>query len=127
MEKKITLKILDGSYGVGRMSAAAPIPSWADGAGFMSISRTDEELSIVCREERIPEAVQSDRGWRCFKFIGPFAFDDSGIMLAVIRPLSEDGIGVFVVSTFDGDHLLVKQEYLERTQILLQGAGHCLT
>ncbi len=91
-----------------------------------AISRTDDELSIVCLQDRIPQDVQSDGGWSCFKFQGPFAFDETGVVLSVIEPLSTNGIGIFVVSTFDGDHMLVKSSDLEKARGLLENAGHAL-
>lgn len=124
MAARVTLKLLDGAYGVARLHADAAIPAWADGAGFVSISRTDDELSVVCRQERIPQDAQVDAGWACFKFQGPFAFDETGIVLSVIEPLSANEIGIFVVSTFDGDHLLVKSKDIGKASHLLTNAGH---
>lgn len=122
----ISLKRLEGSWAISRLAPTDPVPAWADGPGFASVSRDDEELSVVCREERVPADVRSDRGWACFKFLGPFAFDQTGILLSVIAPLSSAGIGIFAVSSFDTDHLLVKREHLERTLELLRAAGHRL-
>jgi hypothetical protein len=79
--------------------------------------------SSACRSA-FPETVKQDRDWTCFKFIGPFAFGETGIVLSVIRPLSENGIGIFVASTFDGDHLLVKVADVDRAANLLSSAGH---
>ena len=104
----------------------SPIPAWADGEGFVSISRSDDELSIVCRAERIPSGVKQDTGWTCYKFIGPFAFDETGIVASVIGPLSDAGIGIFVVSTFDGDHMLIKQTDVTPAEAVLDAAGHTL-
>lgn len=126
MASRVKLRLLDGAYGVARLSVDASIPAWADGAGFLSISRTDDELSVVCRQERIPDDVQADTGWNCLKLQGPFAFDETGIVLSVIEPLSTNDIGIFVVSTFDGDHLLVKSNDLKKTVDLLANAGHSL-
>lgn len=126
MAARVTLKLLDGAYGVARLHADAAIPAWADGGGFVSISRTDDELSVVCRQERIPQDAQVDAGWACFKFQGPFAFDETGIVLSVIEPLSANEIGIFVVSTFDGDHLLVKSKDIGKASHLLTNAGHSL-
>lgn len=126
MAARVKLKALDGSYCVARLGASDAIPAWADGDGFASISRTDEELSIVCREARVPKDVRKDGDWSCFKFVGPFAFDETGIVLSVIAPLSTNGIGIFVVSTFDGDHLLVKSADLDKARDLLVAAGHSL-
>ncbi|MBI5813191.1 MAG: ACT domain-containing protein, partial [Meiothermus silvanus] len=59
-----TLRLLEGSYAVSQLEPSSPIPSWAEGEGFVSISRTKEELSVVCREDRVPPAVKTERGWR---------------------------------------------------------------
>ncbi len=126
MEKHIALKRLDGVYGIARLAPDTPIPAWADGPGYVSITRSDDELSIVCLAARIPEDVRRDTGWRCLKFQGPFAFDQAGILLAVIEPLSRNGIGVFVVSTFDTDHLLLQEADIARAEHLLAAAGHTL-
>jgi uncharacterized protein len=124
---KVILKKLDGDYAIARLEADAVFPTWADGAGFVSISRTDDELSIVCLQSRIPEAVKQDRDWTCFKLQGPFAFGETGVVLSVIKPLSENRIGVFVVSTFDGDHLLVKAGDEAASVAHLTAAGHTVT
>ncbi|GLQ99294.1 ACT domain-containing protein [Dyella mobilis] len=126
MGKAIKLHVLEGRYGISRMSGDAAIPSWADGKGFVSITRNGDELSIVCPIERIPADIQSDREWVCLRFVGPFAFGEPGIVLSVIRPLSENGLGVFLVSTFDGDCLLLKSEDAEAGKRLLAAAGHTI-
>ena len=126
MPAKIKLKQLDGIYAIAQLSHLEPIPAWVDGEGFVTISRTDDELSLVCLQERIPAGVKIDAGWTCFKFLGPFAFDEAGVLLSVIRPLSENGIGVFALSTFNGDVLLLKQEDVEAGLGLLKGAGHSI-
>ena len=126
MPAKVRLKRLAGSYAVCRLDAADAIPSWADGQGFVSISRSDDELSIVCRAERVPGDVKQDGGWGCYKFVGPFAFDETGIVSAVIGPLSGAGIGIFVVSTFDGDHMLIKQADVAGAEPVLAASGHIM-
>lgn len=122
----LTLLELKGDYAVSRLAADEAIPAWADGAGFVSISRTEDELSVVCRADRVPGDVRSDAPWTAFKLQGPFPFDATGIALSVIEPLATAGIGIFLVSTFDTDYLLVKGENAERTRMLLTEAGHRL-
>src|SRR6266702_3969181 len=113
MAAKIKLRQLSGSYAVCKMDAKSSIPAWAEGEGFVTISRSEEELSIVCRAERIPMEIQAARGWQCFQFLGPFAFNETGIALSVIRPVSESNVGIFLVSTFDTDYLLIQESDLE--------------
>ncbi|WP_434722432.1 ACT domain-containing protein [Mesorhizobium sp. RIZ17] len=126
MAARIRLKQLPGPYAISRLEAGETIPDWADAAGFVSITRTQDELSIVCLQERVPAALRQDKDWVAFKFEGPFAFGETGIVLSVVRPLSDNGLGVFVVSTFDGDHLLVKAADGGAAIRLLGEAGHTL-
>ena len=126
MASSVRLKALGGIYAIARLSSGDPLPSWADGAGFVSISRTEDELSVVCLQERVPAGIRKDEGWSCFKLEGPFAFGETGIVLSVIAPLSTNGVGIFVVSTFDGDHVLVKAADGSKARALLRAAGHML-
>lgn len=124
---QIKLELADGEYAVCRLSAEASIPSWADGPGFVTVTRSAHELSIVCLAQRVPSGTTSEAGWRCLRFVGPFAFGATGIVLSVVRPLSQGGVGIFVVSTFDGDHILLKSADLPCAMALLKNAGHVLT
>lgn len=122
--RSVRLRCLEGDYGVARLESAAAMPTWAEGEGFLSLSRSADELSITCLQDRIPSSCVVSRDWACLQLVGPFAFDEAGILLAVVEPLSEGGIGVFVVSTYDGDHLLLKRADLARAESLLRSAGH---
>lgn len=123
---KIRLKKLTGLYAVAQINQQEKVPDWVDGDGFVSISRTDDELSLVCLQQRIPPEIKMDKGWICFKFQGPFAFGEAEVILSIIRPLSENGIGKFVVSTFNGDMILIKLEDVPVAITLLQRAGHTI-
>jgi uncharacterized protein len=124
------MRILDGDYSVNRLPGAAPIPSWADGDGFVSISRTPGELSIVCLSSRVPVArdagCRSEQGWTCLQLVGPFAFDLTGVLLAVLEPLANASVGIFAVSTFDTDYVMVKTTQLAGTVAALTSAGHTI-
>lgn len=120
----LNLRFVAGRYGVARLAADAPFPVWADGPGFVAIARAEDELTVVCLAERIPAGVQAGRDWVCLRTLGPFAFDATGIVQALIAPLSENGVGVFVVCTFDGEHLLIAAKDAARACDLLLAAGH---
>ncbi|MFC6338085.1 ACT domain-containing protein [Pseudomonas sp. CCM 7891] len=122
--KSIRLKVLPELYSISRLDSKDPIPAWADGDGFVSIARSADELSIVCHQSRVPEGIKSDRDWSCIQLVGPFAFDETGIVLSVVRPLTEACFGVFVVSTFDGDFLLLKTDQFAEGLAVLREAGH---
>ena len=122
--RPLNLRLLPGTYAVSRLDAGTPIPPWAEGEGFVSISRTAAELSIIGLAARVPSGVRSEGGWRALELAGPFPFDAVGIAVAVLHPLAAGGVGVLLVSTFDTDVVLVKEADLERARDLLTVAGH---
>ena len=120
----LRLELLPGIHAIARLEAGAPVPPWADGEGFVSISRSRAELSVICLAARVPSDVRSEGGWRALTLVGPFPFDAVGVAAAVLEPLATGGIGVLLVSTFDTDILLVKDVDLARATALLGEAGH---
>ncbi len=140
MAVTVDLALLEGSYAVTLFPPSAVVPDWVANAGspinygsnsasdsapgFVNVSYCSDELSIVTPAQHVPDGVESDRGWRAIKLTGSFDFDQPGIVLSVVRPISEAGLAVFVVSTFHRDYLLVRSDSLEKTRALLQDAGH---
>jgi uncharacterized protein len=124
MSAMLTIDVLTDSYAVSQLGAESAIPGWADGPGIVSIGRTSDELSVVCLEVRVPSGVTTERGWRCLMFRGPFAFDQTGILSSVAEPLAHARIGIFAISTFNTDYLMVKAENLDRSIDTLRAAGH---
>lgn len=122
----VTLKRLPETYGIAQLDPGAAIPAWCEGEGFVSVSRADDELSIVCPEARIPPDVRADRGWCGYTLVGTFALDEAGILVSVLAPLSGNGLGIFAVSTFNGDFVLVKQTDRDTAERHLRDAGHTL-
>jgi hypothetical protein len=120
----LTLSLLPDSYSVCRLGPEADIPSWALAGDFFSITRTKEELSLVCSQEIVPLGVQCEKGWRCIVVSGPLDFSLTGILASLTNSLAEAGISVFVISTFDTDYLLVKADNLKRAVLKLAEAGH---
>ena len=106
------------------MPAGDPVPEWATKGIFTSITRTAEELSIVCLTENVPQQYKPEVSWVCLKIEGPFAFSEVGILQAFIRPLVESDIPIFTISTFDTDYILIQEPYAGVTLHALQNAGH---
>jgi hypothetical protein len=122
--RKLSLKILPDRMAVCRFEPSAPLPDWIDKPGFYSITRTAEELSVVCSQERVPLEAESETGWRCFQLSGSFDFSEIGIIFSLTQPLAENGVSVFVISTFDTDYLMVKAEYFTKAIDVLTAQGH---
>ncbi|HEX7190422.1 MAG TPA: ACT domain-containing protein [Thermoanaerobaculia bacterium] len=119
------LRLLPGRYAVCRLSADASLPEWVRGE-FVSITRTEDELSIVCEESAVPHDVRAERGWVCRKVIGPIPFETVGVAAALTTPLAQEGVSVIVVGTFDTDYLLVKEELSAKAAAALEAAGFCV-
>lgn len=105
-------------------SSPSPLSPWADGEGFLTLSRTPEELSIVCLEIRVLAEAKAERGWRALNLEGLFGFGLTGILASVLNPLTEAKVGIFAVSTYNTDYVLVKQDNLEAALKALESAGH---
>jgi hypothetical protein len=124
MHQKLKFRQLPGPYAVLRFSASAPIPEWAVRDDFTSITRTPEELSIVCRADIVPKNVDTGPRWLCLKLEGPFPFSQTGVLLSFIEPLSNNGIPIFAISTYDTDYVLVQEEFAEAAISALRRAAH---
>lgn len=121
----LALSPLPGLYAICRLPSGAALPDWAGSAPFLSVTHTRAELSIVCPQDRVPDGVQADRGWRCLQVEGPFDLEGAiGVLAALSAPLAEAGLGIFVVSTYDTDYLLVKEAQSAQVYEALARAGH---
>jgi hypothetical protein len=120
----VQLYVLDDLYAVVRLEPDAPAPAWAQHGPFWSITRSDSELSVVCREDDVPPDASAERGWCAFEVAGPLDFSLTGVVSSLVTPLADDGIPLFVVSTFETDYLLVREHDLHRSVEALTIAGH---
>jgi uncharacterized protein len=112
------------SFAVCRLAPNAIIPAWATNSHFFSITRTSEELSIVCVESHVPPDVHHEGEWVCLVLKGPFPFSETGILASFLQPLSDNAIPIFAVSTFNTDYVLVKQAWIDKAIAVLIQAGH---
>jgi hypothetical protein len=122
----LTLQLIAGEFAVCRLAADAALPFWADSAVFSSVTRTADELSVICPAAQIPPDVKAELGWRLLKFAGPFDFSAVGVLASVTSPLAQAGISLLALGTFDTDYVLVKTARLEETLRTLEAAGHAV-
>lgn len=120
--------ILPGEWAILKLPPNAPVPAWTlFPAAFISVTRTTDELSIVAPSSSIPIEISAERGWTLLQLKGPFAFDQTGILASIATPLAEAGVGIFALSTFDTDYLLVKTAQIQIALASLLAAGHTPT
>lgn len=125
-QHRLTLSLLAPEFAVVRLSPDAAVPNWAHTGAFSSITRTAEELSIVCEAASVPSDAKHATGWRALKFHGPFAFSETGVLASVVAPLAAAGVSVFAISTYDTDYLLLRDAETTRALSILRDAGHTI-
>ena len=116
----LTLQISELKMAICQLPSTSPIPAWIGDKDFVSVTRTPDELSIVCSEDRVPEEVEAERNWRMLGIKGPLDFSMTGILASLVTPLSDEGITLFAISTYDTDYILVKTDCFERALGILQ-------
>ena len=122
--RRFDLTVLRDSFAMVRLPADAPLPPWATHGDLFSITRTSDELSIVCAVGQVPSGIAAETGWRALKVAGPFALSEIGVLSALAAPLAEAKVSLFAISTFDTDYLLVNEKQLPAAVAALRSDGH---
>ena len=123
------LSLLPPTFAICRLDPLDAIPVWALTGSFFTITRTDEELSIVCEEAVIdPEHgmthIKIEPGWRCLKLNGPIPFETIGVIASLTKALADAGLSVSPIATYDTDYLFVKEDRVPNAIRALKNAGH---
>ena len=121
---KLNLSILDEQFTVHRFKPNTKIPEQILAGEFFSISRTQDELSIVCSSQLQLASDKAETDWSCIKFLGVLDFSLTGILAKISGVLAEAKISIFALSTFDTDYILVKTERLAAAKDALEKAGY---
>jgi hypothetical protein len=122
--RQLKFKWLGEIFAVCRLPPDTPLPEWTWTGPFTSVTRTADELSIVCLADSLPPNLECKDRWICFKLEGPFSFSEVGILASFIDPLAQNGVPVFAVSTYDTDYVLVSEDYAGAALGALRQAGH---
>ena len=126
-QRQLQLSLLKDRYGICSLPATAPIPDWALKESLVSITRTEQELTIVCRLDLIPSQYKCDLNWRCFRVDGTFDLNQIGVISSISSPLADAGISIYVISTYKTDYFLIQEDKLDQTISVLSNSGHSIT
>lgn len=110
---------------IARLDRADEVPSWARG-GFITISRTPDELSVICAQAHVPTATRHERDKVAFGVVGTIPMTTVGVLASLCSALAEADVPVFAISTYDTDWLLVSADRFEAARAALTGIGHAI-
>jgi hypothetical protein len=120
----VKLTVLHQSLAICRLQSDSASPDWLPRDGFVSLTRTTDELCVVCAEAVVPEGIRCERGWRALQVQGPLDFSLTGVLASLAGTLAEAGVSLFAVSTYDTDYVLVREGQLDHAKLALTAAGH---
>lgn len=120
----LTLLGVAGRFAICKLPHDSAVPAWAMAGDVFSVTRTGDELSVVCRQEMVPFGTHAEVGWRCLRVAGAMPFTLVGVLASLTRPVAAAGVGVFAVSTFDTDYLFFKEAEFQTAVAALRRAGH---
>ena len=118
----MVIKKLDHELTVCKVADVSDVDTGKD---FYFFGKTDEEISLVCKTDDVPQnTIERDDGWRGFRIQGVLDFSLIGILSKLSAILAENGVGIFAISTFNTDYILVKAENFEKALKVLSDAGY---
>lgn len=120
---RLRVHIVSGRYAVCRLESHVSIPEWAR-SSFVSVTRTPDELSIVCEQSNVPRGQRAESGYAMLMIEGPLAPELIGVMVSLITPLAQAGVSIFAISTFDTDYVLLRATQLDHALTAIRNAGH---
>ena len=120
----LVLSMLSETFTIHKLSPDASIPEEILKSNFYSVSKTENELSLVCSEVVEVQSLQSSNGWKCIKVKGPLDFNLTGILAGISDILTKGNISIFAISTFDTDYILIRSQDLSSARNKLMKADY---
>lgn len=117
------LRALPSLFAVCRLEPGSELPAWAMAGSFYSVTKTSDELSIVCDQSLVPSGTKAETGWRGFRVTGTLDFSLTGILSSIAGPLANARISLFALSSYDTDFVLIKGTDWENGVRVLRAAG----
>ena len=124
----LDFKLLRDTFSIYRLNKDSTIPAWLDESDFYSVTKTGEEMSIVCKQiDNLPDdRIKTDRHWRILKINGPLDLSQVGIIAYISDLFKKNKISIFTISTYDTDYFLIKDDYIHKAIKVLKNMGHTI-
>ena len=120
----LTLTVFEETFTIHKFAPSTSIHEAVSGCSFFSMSRTQEELSLVCPGDLSVQSEKSSPNWKCLKVVGPLDLNLTGLIAGLSDILEKAKISIFAISTFETDYLLIQKEKLETAKSALESAGY---
>ncbi len=120
---QLTFIVIDGVFSLCSLAPQDTIPAWAVSSIFYTISKTKDELSIICESQYVPTGVKHDGNWSLLKIAAVLDLSLTGITAKFSTALADAGVNLCVIATYETDYILVKQQKLQTAVAALQNAG----
>ena len=120
----LILSVLSVPFTIHKLSPDASIQEKILKSNYYSVTKTENELSVVCSELIEVKSLQSSKGWKCIKVKGPLDFNLTGILAGISDILTRGNISIFAISTFDTDYILVRSQDLSSARNKLRKADY---
>jgi hypothetical protein len=120
---QLKIQLLDEKFAISKMPQFAELPSVFAKGEMCFVMRTDEDLTIICPEFMAPDNGQQEIGYRCIRTSGQIPLNTPGVLISLVKPLTDAGISIFAVSTFTSDYIFLMEEHLVKATHALQHAG----
>jgi len=121
---QLLLTLFPKRYAIARFSPDEKIAMDYSRSSFFTLTKTDEEISVVCEQQDLPANVRAERDRRLLRIDSVITFELTGILASVAFPLADANISIFAVSSFDTDYILIADHDLEPAIVVLENAGH---
>ena len=120
---RLTFQLQSGEYSLCRLTPEQIIPDWVYGSVFFSITKTSDELSIVCESQFVPGEEKQNGQWRLLKILAVLDLSLTGITAQFSTALANAAVNICVIATYDTDYVMVKEEKLSAAINALENAG----
>ena len=122
--EKLRIRLLQGTYAVCQIKDTENILNCFDEKDVFSITKTEDEISVVMLQDKISNDVKAEKDWRILKVEDTLDFSLIGILAKISGILAKNSISIFVISTFNTDYILVKEEKIEKAMTVLSEEGY---
>jgi uncharacterized protein len=121
---QLLLTLFPMHYAIARFAPNEKIFVDYERTSFFSLTKTDEEISLVCEQSGVPASVRAERHRRLLRIESVISFELTGVLFSLAAPLADANISIFAISSFDTDYLLIADHDIELAIVALEHAGH---